>query len=173
MYLTYSQLIQLRQMIVSGQGKKRDNSITAIEHSFDSYEKSVNVTRGNRSSANLSKISRRDLSQSIIKRDYSRDSSQDRVNLRNLRKFDKSTGGFRDKDFTEEFSCEKSRNFVNQNKRSKTRPLSEKSVHLDEHAELVPFQDLLQVFYSKPLSPLASQFWHDLVQNLNISDRQQ
>jgi len=41
------------------------------------------------------------------------------INLRNLRKFDKATGGFRDKNFSEEYSVNKAEKYL---QRSNSRP---------------------------------------------------
>jgi hypothetical protein len=41
------------------------------------------------------------------------------INLRNLRKFDKATGGFRDKNFSEEYSVNKAEKYL---QRSGSRP---------------------------------------------------
>ena len=48
-----------------------------------------------------------------------RSNNPNTINLKNLRKFDKATGGFRDKNFTEEFSVQKTEKYLS---RSPNRP---------------------------------------------------
>lgn len=48
-----------------------------------------------------------------------RSTNPNTINLKNLRKFDKATGGFRDKNFTEEFSVQKTEKYLS---RSPNRP---------------------------------------------------
>ena len=61
----------------------------------------------------------RDLSQSGAPSPVRGTNNPNTINLKNLRKFDKATGGFRDKNFTEEYSVNKTELYLS---RSPSRP---------------------------------------------------
>lgn len=61
----------------------------------------------------------RDLSQGGAPSPVRGTNNPNTINLKNLRKFDKATGGFRDKNFTEEFSVNKTELYLS---RSPSRP---------------------------------------------------
>lgn len=69
----------------------------------------------NVSKLDVSRISKFDISRSradVSRNDVSRDGDQSIFNLRNLRKFDKQSGGYREKEFTEEYGIDKAENFL-------------------------------------------------------------
>ena len=135
MFLTYKQVISLRTLIQKGKASEAnrsrvggDRSMTAIcdaslDRSRDRSNTSLrSLNRNNRSIAgqvsrmDVSKLSanrsRLDVSRGDNSRDMTPDLSKVQFNLRNLRKFDRISGGFRDKDFTEEYSEQKTLAFL-------------------------------------------------------------
>ena len=131
-----------KQIIEESKKPAQDQSVTGVadvsgDRSRDRSANSFNNRSNNRSLAaqvsklgDVSKNSRGNDSRSRL--DQTRDQSMSRmtspmrgshnpntINLRNLRKFDKATGGFRDKNFSEEYSVNKAEKYL---QRSASRP---------------------------------------------------